>query len=218
MQSPARSLSMLTRAGLDAADDDAVADPPLEDSALDDDPAPPVAELAGGGTCCPAPVTVLVQPASSAPPTSVTSNLRIRVPPNRITNLCTPQTTRSPMAHAWTHPQDPRRVGGADALNSARPRATRGNCGRSADQARLLCRLFELAQSAASGRGAKPVISDAARRRARRRLRRDSDEALHGCAVGGGSCRDSHLRSCAALRPHMSDAMSWDLPLLTVLR
>ena len=80
MQSPARSLSMLTRAGLDAADDDAVADPPLEDSALDDDPAPPVAELAGAGTCCPAPVTVLVQPASSAPPTSVTSNLCIRVP------------------------------------------------------------------------------------------------------------------------------------------
>lgn len=107
MQSPARSLSMLTRAGLDAADDDAVADPPLEDLALDDDPAPPVAELAGAGTCCPAPVTVLVQPASSAPPTSVTSNLRIRFPPNRITNLCTPQTTRSPMAHAWTHPQTP---------------------------------------------------------------------------------------------------------------
>lgn len=65
------------------------------------------------------------------------------------------------MAHAWTHPQNPRRVGGTDALNSARPRATRGNCGRSADQARWLCRLFELAQSAASGRGAKPVISDA---------------------------------------------------------
>jgi hypothetical protein len=41
---------MLTRAGLDAADDDAVADPPLEDSALDDDPGPPVAELAGAGT------------------------------------------------------------------------------------------------------------------------------------------------------------------------
>jgi hypothetical protein len=76
MQSPARSSSRVTRAVLDEAVGDGVADPVLGASAFDDDPPSPgdVTDPTGG-TRWPVPLTVLVHPTSSATPMSAASDL-----------------------------------------------------------------------------------------------------------------------------------------------
>jgi len=94
MQSPARSWSGLTRVGRDEAVGDGVLDPVLGAPVVDDDPDPRDVADRTGGTRWPVPLTVLVHPASSAPPISAANNLCIRAPPEPRHDICTPSTTR----------------------------------------------------------------------------------------------------------------------------